>query len=274
MPALSLANRTFLGSVPSELKDLTVIEEAMIARCRSKCWIIQLKEENQDLVLQSTQRGIKGHVIIYPQKPSKVANVLPPSIDEITSPVCVLFVGSSAPTPEWLREHAKPLAVNAARVRNALRWLKQHNPLYRDITINEECLQRLEENPVLLFNIEHLQPSSASDAATARYDPTPVPDPSTPPDDSIPFQSIVITDIDCHASSNELRAAALRHVQKRGGGYIQIPHDHEPENEFRKDSLLFPLIYPTLFPYGIGGPNDVKRTVPISLKRHVKHLLN
>jgi hypothetical protein len=31
MPALSLANSTFLGAVPSELKDLTVIEEAMIA---------------------------------------------------------------------------------------------------------------------------------------------------------------------------------------------------------------------------------------------------
>lgn len=73
MPALSLANRTFLGPVPTELKDLTLIEEAMIARCRSKCWIIQLKEENSDLVLQSTQRGMKGHIIIYPQQPSKVA---------------------------------------------------------------------------------------------------------------------------------------------------------------------------------------------------------
>jgi hypothetical protein len=181
----------------------------MIARCRSKCWIIQLKEENQDLVLQSTQRGIKGHVIIYPQKPSKVANVLPPSIEEIAAPVCVLFVGSSAPTPEWLREHAKPLAVNAVRVRNALHWLKQHNPLYHDITINEECLRRLEEDPVLPFNIEHIQPSSANDAATARYDPTPVPDPSTKPDESIPFESIVITDIDCHASSNNLSSGQL-----------------------------------------------------------------
>ncbi|KAJ7934628.1 hypothetical protein B0H13DRAFT_2227245 [Mycena leptocephala] len=140
--------RTYLGPVPPELKDLTVIEEAMIARCRSKCWIIQLKEENQDLVLQSTQRGIKGHILVYPQQPPKVADILPPSIEEITTPVCVLFVGSSAPTPEWLREYAKLLAVSARRVRCALQWLKQHNPLYRDITINEECLEQLEENPV------------------------------------------------------------------------------------------------------------------------------
>ena len=39
-PPLSLANGTYLGPVPSELSDLTPIEEAMIARCRAKCWIV------------------------------------------------------------------------------------------------------------------------------------------------------------------------------------------------------------------------------------------
>ena len=33
VPPLSLANHNFLGAVPDELKDLTVVEEAMIARC-------------------------------------------------------------------------------------------------------------------------------------------------------------------------------------------------------------------------------------------------
>lgn len=55
VPPLALANQTFLSDVPSELKDLTIIKEAMIARCHSKCWIIQLKEENQDLVVPTTQ---------------------------------------------------------------------------------------------------------------------------------------------------------------------------------------------------------------------------
>ncbi|KAJ6540911.1 hypothetical protein B0H10DRAFT_1855720, partial [Mycena sp. CBHHK59/15] len=87
LPALSLANRMFLVPVPNELNNLTVIEEAMIARCRSKCWIIQLKEENQDLVLQNTQRGIKGHIIIYPQQPSRMAEILPPPVEEITAPI-------------------------------------------------------------------------------------------------------------------------------------------------------------------------------------------
>ncbi|KAF7378322.1 ATP-dependent DNA helicase [Mycena sanguinolenta] len=175
VPPLSLVNKLFLSPIPNELKDLTVIEEAMIARCRSKCWIVQLEEENQDLVLPTTQRGIKSHIIIYPQQPSEIAQILQPSVDEITSPVCVLFVGASPPTPEWLRNHAKPLAVNAGRVRAALQWLKSHNHLYKDVRINEECLLQLEENPILPFKIEHILPSAANEVSTARYDATPVP---------------------------------------------------------------------------------------------------
>ena len=55
VPTLSLANHNFLGAIPDELKDLTVVEEAMIARCQAKCWIIQLKEDNQDLTLPHAQ---------------------------------------------------------------------------------------------------------------------------------------------------------------------------------------------------------------------------
>jgi hypothetical protein len=82
----------------------------MIARCRAKCWIVQLKEENQSVITPDSQRGIKGNVIIYPQRPPEIANLLPPSKKDILTPVCVIFVGS-IPTTEWLREKAKPLCV-------------------------------------------------------------------------------------------------------------------------------------------------------------------
>ncbi|KAJ7302614.1 hypothetical protein DFH08DRAFT_722883 [Mycena albidolilacea] len=60
----------------------------------------------------------------------------------------------------------------------------------------------------------------------------------------------------------------------RRWGYIRIPHDWEPENKFEQDRQVLPLIYATLFPYGIGGPNNSKCTIPLSLKHHGKHLLN
>jgi hypothetical protein len=34
------------------------------------------------------------------------------------------------------------------------------------------------------------------------------------------------------------------------------------------------MIYPTLFPYGIGGPDEARRSTPVSLKQDVKHLFN
>jgi len=273
VPPLSLANCTFLGPVPDELKDLTVVEEAMIARCRSKCWVIQLKEE-RELNLNNTQRGMKGHVIIYPQRPSEIAAVLPPSLDDILTPICVIFIGSSPPSPEWLREKAKPLAVRREKVRSALVWLKEHNPHYKDITINHGMLNQLDDQQILPFSIEHILPSQASDVLTSRYDSSDTTEShSQAPNTDIPFQNVVITDVDAHAPANELRAAAVRHVAKKGGCYLEIPHDAEPVNEFCNPGL-FPMIYPTLFPFGIGGFEDSNCASKLSMKRHVKHLFS
>ena len=66
------------------------------------------------------------------------------------------------------------------------------------------------------------------------------------------LQNIVVTGIDMSdTSSNQMRTAALRHL-KNGGGYIEIQHGSKPANEY-DDENLFPLLFPTLFPYGIGG---------------------
>ena len=83
----------------------------------------------------------------------------------------------------------------------------------------------------------------------------------------------MVTDVDGSASSNQLHAAAMRHVKEKGGGYIEVPHDSKPVNEFFNPAL-FPMIYPTLYPYGSGSFEDSCRGVCVSLKRHVKHLFN
>jgi hypothetical protein len=55
LPPLSLANKLFLGSVPEEFRNLTVIDETMIARCRSKCWIIQRGKPTSNSCNHSTR---------------------------------------------------------------------------------------------------------------------------------------------------------------------------------------------------------------------------
>jgi hypothetical protein len=205
---------------------------------------VQLKEENQDIKLPNVQRGMKGHIIVYPQRPSDIAQVLPPSIDEIITPICVLFVGSSPPTEEWLHKKAKPLCVRREKVGNALIWLKNNNVLYNDIVINEGVLNSLDDEQILPFHVQHVLPSDESETLTPHYDPSyncnQVGSDERPQE--IQFQNVVITDVDAHAPSHQLQAAAVRHVKKKGGGYIEIPHDPDPVNEFHNPDL-FPMIY-------------------------------
>ncbi|KDQ09699.1 hypothetical protein BOTBODRAFT_116812, partial [Botryobasidium botryosum FD-172 SS1] len=248
----------------------------MIAKCRAKCCIVQLKEKDPDAANPYAQQALKGNIIIYPQKPDNVANILPPPVEEIVSHMCVIFVGSAKPTKEWLKDKAKPLVVHREKVRAALAWLKAHNPLYKDIAINHDILNGLEEEGILPFEIEHQLPHGSGDETTATYDPNAHAN-SDPPETNNPqdseFESVVVTDVNGNASSHDLRAAAVHHI-KNGGSYLSMPHGQTPANEFF-NIHLFPMIYPTLFPYGIGGFEDKRRKgrSSLSMKRHVKHLL-
>lgn len=170
------------------------------------------------------------------------------------------------------------MAARPDRIRKALHWLKANNPLYKDVVIDESIIQSLPPDGVLPFNIEVVRPSAAQDALASRYDASeqmasynvPLTDASSPP---IPFQNVVITDVDVNAPSSELRAAAIRHLKERGGSFLSVPHDEAPVNEFC-DPSLFPKLYPTLYPYGIGGFEDGRRQHNISLKRHARHLFS
>ena len=153
-PPPALASHTSLGPIPEELKDLTLIEESMIALCCAKCWIVQLSEQASDITFPQTQRGFHGNIIIYPQQSQKITSMLPPSIEEVVSPICVIFVGSSPPSAEWLHDKEKPLEVCADKVQHALMWLKEHNPLYSHIEIDHNVLNSLLKNDILPFNIK------------------------------------------------------------------------------------------------------------------------
>ncbi|KAI1781877.1 hypothetical protein LXA43DRAFT_907387 [Ganoderma leucocontextum] len=278
----------YLGDIPDELKDLTFIEEQLVALCRAKSSIVHLKEDNSThgngpsvARRPNSQRGFKGHIIVYPQKPDQVARTLPPSLHDASQAVCVIFVGSRAPTLEWLRDSASPLIVRRQKVVAALQWLKTHNVLYRDVEIDLARLNALPDEDLLPVHVEHVQPSAAQDAATARYDEQPTAQTAEPElsasarnrvHDEVHFQKVVVMDVDGRAPANELRSAAVRHIKEKGGGYIEVPHGPKPVNEFCNPSL-FPSIYPCLFPYGVGGFEDAARFVSVSFQRQVRHYL-
>jgi hypothetical protein len=276
LPRFSLANLNVLGNVPPELSNLTLIEELIVARCRAKMCVVKLQDHRDDVELPTAQRGIKGHVIVFPQHPESVSKLMPPALCDIIAPICIIFCGSAKPSLEWLKEKARPLVVRREAVLKALQWLRIHNALYHDVVIDAARLSALPEEDVLNYSIEYIPLSLASRNLSSRYDvhigsssTDDLPQPLL--DDQVQFESVVITDVEAHSPSYQLKAAALRHA-KRGGSFIEVPHDPNPVNEFFNPAM-FPMLYPTLFPYGIGGFEDKRRVVPIGLDNHVKHML-
>jgi len=277
LPRLAIANLNVLGPVPPEMKDMTMVEEMFVARCRAKYCIVKLQDHRTNTSLPSSQRGIKGNIIVYPQRAEGLANVLPPPVDDVVHPICVIFVGPTMPSKSWLKDKAYPLVVRREVVKRNLIWLKAHNPLYKDINIDENRLQELPTEGLLDYNIEYIPSSAHLEALESRYDANPSEgntDDTPPPDEQskIEFSNVVITDIDAHAPANDLKSAALRHF-KQGGGFLAVPHEPVPVNEFFNPNLL-PMLYPTLFPYGIGGVEDRRRTVTISFENHIRHFLS
>jgi hypothetical protein len=141
----------------------------MISLCRAKCWIVQLRGDNEETSLPTTQRAINGHIIIYPQKPTAIAKTLPTPIAAIITPICVIFVGSKPPTADWLKNKATPLIVRKERVQNALRWLKVHNPLYANIPIDQSALDALPSADILPFHIQQIIPNAGIASSTSDY---------------------------------------------------------------------------------------------------------
>ncbi|XP_006461355.1 hypothetical protein AGABI2DRAFT_69625, partial [Agaricus bisporus var. bisporus H97] len=144
-------------------------------------------------------------------------------MEEISSFICVLFIGSTVPTRQWLATKARPLLVRKNKIQDALFWLKEHNSLYANVVIDHDVLRRMgNEAFVPPIHIEHLQNSPASDLLTSRYDL----DPAEHNNSGDVYPAVVVTDVDIVAPAHELRVAALRHI-KGGGSYFQIPHNFD-----------------------------------------------
>lgn len=128
VPAFALVNGFDFGVVPEELKHLTAIEQRMISLIVP---FVTVKPNP----IPGGQPLSKGHVINFRQDVSAIARKLPRPPNDIG----VLLVRSHPSAP---KQFTAPVSV--VRVRAALLWLKQNNPLYSTVEIDEPLLKELE----------------------------------------------------------------------------------------------------------------------------------
>jgi len=167
--------------------------------------------------------------------------------------------------------------VNRLRILNALKWLKQHNPLYQDIIIKESNLNWMSnQKSDILQNIIQINTDSNEDEEKDDgpcYDQVlqPQEDVSNPENEYYGCISEDKTQVVYHGDKSLSNIIEERIKNKTIEKLHWPPREVKPISEF-SDTKIFCLAFPWLFPGGIG---DIKesREFDIDLSDWAQNLL-
>ncbi|KZV94291.1 hypothetical protein EXIGLDRAFT_715631 [Exidia glandulosa HHB12029] len=228
----------WLGTVPSELKDLSYVEKMLVARSRHHKCIAR--------VSKSGMGKLTGNLICYPNPYPVLINVLPPHRDDIDDMLAIVFTGVARPTDEDKKRI--PFAVRRNKVRRALDWLKRNN-------ISDANLNSFEDGAIPTVSNNPVESRAANDN-----------------DNSCPFAiNGVAYDFLTADNLDAVKATTWNHMI-RGGSALAVPHGPSPDTLWHNPDL-FPNMFPWLFPYGVGGVCNARIQGGISEHAHKRHLL-
>jgi len=150
---LALANNMGVGTVPAVLGILTLPERILIARYFPAAYIVKLFPKQKGAKHwpnSGLNSGIQGNVSTYKLNTDEIADMV--NVDDMPPPAKILAstIGVSIIGPKNMPERTMPdfLRVRRDRIRNALLWLKENNPLYSNIRISKNCLAELPINDI------------------------------------------------------------------------------------------------------------------------------
>jgi hypothetical protein len=309
LSAKNLINVTMCQHYPPALEDLTAIEECLIAKCHPVGTILKLRPGSHSS--SAAYNALRGHIIVIPQDPGPLLQILPSPELRLDNLVKVFWLGKRAPVESDLKPF---LQVRKDKVLTALQYLVQYNHLYRDITINygmtdnwddDFIPSEIQDNIIYLGKSDHheregytvsLQAGNYENDLHAAQDEVSHLD----DDDHGPLiTGSVYTDINGERQDPNVRTIdALRAVvasnpcrsgeRQPGTDDAADEHEHRQRNmptisyairgrstlmNHWEDPHFFTAAFPTLFPSGIGGHQD-QRTVPVSLRVFAEWALN
>ncbi|KAL0061500.1 hypothetical protein AAF712_011643 [Marasmius tenuissimus] len=272
------ANGLWIGDVPTELQGLTFLEEQCIARARATKCMYKLS------LTSAGQFAARGNVCVLPQDTSSFLKSMPPPLSRIQDEICVILVGS--PEVEITYEMLKksPLLVRRKKIEKALMWLIDHNPLYSDLS-KGAMVNNLEEYPEYDCPLpvkEFLRTNSASNqgASYTTYSDQANAELFEGSNDPTELTSTMLVDVDNITTTYRQRKLdALRKLKQQQQEFVKFPSGNMPLST-SKNPKTFGWLWPVLFPYGVGMPdnNDVRISRSFGFRDvdtapHVEHLL-
>ena len=232
------------GEVPDKLKELSEIEEMLIAQV---CAVMSVYR------LRGGQLGYRGNVINFSQDIQDFTTQLPRhplSLD-------VLVVRrKSANDPTAFRD----FIVRRSKVFRALIWLKENNPYYNDITIDKEILDSLPENGSIFNMLPHIRDEQSEDDDLN----------DTENGDESISRTFVPLDPPTHREDEAINEA-LNRIQSNNPPITWPEIEGVPINEFQTPGYMA-RAFPTLYPYGKADLRTA-RAREIKPAEYFKHLL-
>jgi hypothetical protein len=303
--ALNSVNVTMCQEYPAALEDLTPVEECLIAKCHPVGTILKLRPGGH--VSPTNYSAVRGHMIVIPQEPGPLLQILPSPELKLENLIKVFWLGKTPPTNRDLKPF---LQVRKDKVLAALRYLVQHNHLYHDLTINYGTIDgwtddfippEIADNVTCLADQDHheregytvsLQSGNhendlhaAQDEAfqTNDHDPfvtgsvyTDINGERTDPNVRMIDALLGITANDSSGGSQETQTAGDITGQHRQGNTPMISYAIRGQATLMsnwEDPHYFTGAFPTLFPSGLGGHLD-KRQMAVSLEAFAQWTLN
>ena len=146
MPPEALANNLAPEAVPEELEGINTLEEQLLALTIPFAKIVKLPV--------GSQPGLKGPIVCVPSNISVTTNVLPRPVSDAD------IIPVKLKRKIDFKGHVNSKDVRTSKVKNALGYLRQHNPLYKDVQVNSNWDTILEDESLnQILENANLEPS-------------------------------------------------------------------------------------------------------------------
>ena len=205
------------------------------------------------------QRGYSGHCINLPQNVNEVASTLPRYPKELG--VIIVKVKGKDNT-------FKDVNVRKQKLLDALLWLKENNPLYFNIEINDHTLNCLPINgiPTELLSVE-ADESSVSELTAD----------TGPQNDSFSEETLYneTTETSSFLPVGEQQQKEFDFVRTQLSPEEPMEYslvEDQPLNEYQV-AYLATMAFSTLFPDGNGDPTNQALQRDVPLAERIKHLI-
>lgn len=277
LPRYALANHLFCGTLPAEFQDLTWIEEMVCSIYRNTAFVTRLYQSTDP----SQPTVFKGNTCAHEMNVLSTASVLPRTPTDINDLLSVVFIGPGRFLKQCL---AAKFRIRKLKVWSFLKWLQAHNPLYYHIPLSLINLEQYPDDGILPGVEERVilneSPADKENFVqeTAGLDDHPADQVQSLGNDEtmIFLEQMGVSDPECvRLQGRSFTAAALRKLIAKTDDSpdLIIHHGKGPVSEY-SNPKLFPGMYPTLFPLGIGGFEDPNRRIKLGFQPQAVYFID